>query len=173
MFLLLQNNISQDDLQKCEINLLRFVAEFEILYGEEYVTFNIHTLLHVVQSIRMAGPLWATSAFTFESTSYHLKQQVSGAKGIDDQICKKYLRKNLLKWQADIHKNSEVCRQYHKHLFTDRIHSTSAKIVGEILLGNGRSTDNGIMYKRCIYKGHLYHTINYRPGKKQMILLYN
>lgn len=56
----------------------------------------------------MAGPLWATSAFTFESTNYHLKQQVSGPKGVDNQICKRYLRKNLLKWQADnIHKNSE------------------------------------------------------------------
>lgn len=35
LFLLLQNNISEDNLQKCEINLLRFVAEFEILYGEK------------------------------------------------------------------------------------------------------------------------------------------
>lgn len=41
LFILLKSNISQDDLQKCEVNLLRFVAEFEILYGEEYVTFNI------------------------------------------------------------------------------------------------------------------------------------
>lgn len=125
----------------------------------------------------MARPLWTTSAFTFESTNYHLKQQVNGAKGIDLQICKKYLGKNLLKWRADkIHENSEIHRQYYKRLFTDYKHVSSAKIVGEtVLLGNGRPTNNNVlMYERCIYKGDLYHTLLIIGQEKElMILLYN
>lgn len=29
---------------------------------------------------------------------------------------------------------------------------------------------NGVIYERCIYESDLYHTINYRPGKKLMII---
>jgi len=57
LFRLLQNNITEEELKICEIDLLRFVAEFEILYGEENVTFNIHGLLHIVKSVRMCKPL--------------------------------------------------------------------------------------------------------------------
>jgi len=53
LFRLLQNNITEEELKICEIDLLHFVAEFEILYGEENVTFNIHSLLHIVKSVRM------------------------------------------------------------------------------------------------------------------------
>ncbi|XP_036141154.1 uncharacterized protein LOC118647030 isoform X2 [Monomorium pharaonis] len=168
LFLLLQNNLSENDLRKCEIDLLRFVAEFQILYGEKCVTFNIHSLLHIVQSIKMVGPLWANSAFVFESTNYDLKQKVSGPKSVDNQICTRYLQKNLFKWQADsIYENFEICGQYYKYLFANRMHSASVKIVDEtVLLGNGQPIDNGFMYQRCIYKGELYHTTSYRPEKK-------
>ncbi|XP_011685212.1 PREDICTED: uncharacterized protein LOC105448390 [Wasmannia auropunctata] len=101
LFILLQNNITDKELQKCEIDLLRFVADFEILYGKENVTFNIHALLHIVESVRMCGPLWATSTFSFESTNFHLKQQLSEPKGVDSQISKKYLQKNLWKCFSD------------------------------------------------------------------------
>jgi len=168
LFRLLQNNITEEELKICEIDLLRFVAEFEILYGEENVTFNIHSLLHIVKSVRMCGPLWAVSTFTFESTNFHLKQQVSGPKGIDDQISKKYLQRNLCRWQIEKRaSNSEVCKQYCNNLFAGRKHGSTTTIVREtVLLGRGRQTDNTVIYERCIYKNEYYHSTSYRPGKK-------
>jgi hypothetical protein len=55
--LLLSQNISEQDLHQCEIDLLHVVGETEMLYGKSAMTFNIHSLLHVVQSVRMSGLL--------------------------------------------------------------------------------------------------------------------
>jgi len=62
---------------------MKFVALFEVLYGAESMRFNVHMLLHVVQSVRMSGPLWATSTFPFESNIHFLKQLVNGPKGVE------------------------------------------------------------------------------------------
>ena len=40
------------------------------------MTFNIHSLLHVVESVRKNGPLWSNSAFPLEGNIYHLKKNV-------------------------------------------------------------------------------------------------
>lgn len=166
LFRLLQDHVTDEELNQCEIDLLRFVADFETLYGKECVTFNIHALLHMVQSVRMCGPLWATSTFNFESTNFHLKQQVSGPKGVEAQVCTKYLQKNLWKWQTDSGGKSEICRQYCKNLFATHKHTGTITVEETVLLGIGKQTVNGIRYERCICKGDYYHSSTYKPNKK-------
>lgn len=59
------------------------------------MTFNLHSLLHVVSNVRQSGPLWATSTFPFESGIFHLKPQVSGPKRVLDQIGKGALQTHV------------------------------------------------------------------------------
>lgn len=106
IYILHQNCIRKADLDQCEVDLMKFVAIFQCLYGVNAMRYNVHSLLHAVQSVRESGPLWATSAFPYESNILLLKQLVNGPKGIEQQMCKKSLqllayacgpRTNLLK----------------------------------------------------------------------------
>lgn len=65
--------ISPEELKTCEQNLLKFVDEYEILYGVPCMTFNVHLVEHLVESVRNSGPLWETSAFPFENNIFILK----------------------------------------------------------------------------------------------------
>ena len=52
------------------------------MFGNNVMTFNVHSLLRVVQSIRMTGPLWATLTLPFESEIFYLKRVITGPKGV-------------------------------------------------------------------------------------------
>jgi len=43
-----------------------FVAGIETLYGEQFVSYNVHILTHLPDAVVNWGPLWANSAFVFE-----------------------------------------------------------------------------------------------------------
>ena len=60
VFTLIGNNISESEFHQCEYDLLKFVYEYEMLYGVENMIFNVHILIHLVHSVRMSRSLWAT-----------------------------------------------------------------------------------------------------------------
>ncbi|XP_008284817.1 uncharacterized protein LOC103360717 isoform X2 [Stegastes partitus] len=74
---LLQESVSQQDLQLAHQHLVHFVKDMKELYGEENVSFNCHQLIHLSESVRNWGPLWATSAFTFERNNGNLRALLS------------------------------------------------------------------------------------------------
>lgn len=94
--LLLKCNITQQDLQKSEKLLLKFVKKFEKLYGAEKMTFNVHLLLHLTKAVRMCGPLWCFSTFPYESHMCVLKKCVHSAKGVCFQIAERIARYDSL-----------------------------------------------------------------------------
>ncbi|KAJ8684966.1 hypothetical protein QAD02_020759 [Eretmocerus hayati] len=54
--------------------LLRsFVRDFKILYGKEYLVYNIHNLIHLAEEALRNGPLDSFSAFPFENFMRILK----------------------------------------------------------------------------------------------------
>ena len=67
--------------------LHKFVVRSEALYSKIPMTFNMHLLLHLAKSVYYWGPLWAHSAFTFESGNGHLLKVIHVARGIHHQIC--------------------------------------------------------------------------------------
>ena len=56
------------------------------LYGERYMTINIHSLIHLPQMVRQTGPLWSNSCFPFESANGELLKLFHGTQYIDVQI---------------------------------------------------------------------------------------
>lgn len=59
---------------------------FPELYGERYMTLNMHALLHLPQCVRDSGPLWVTSCFSFESANGELTKQFHGTQNVECQI---------------------------------------------------------------------------------------
>lgn len=112
IYVLLKCNITKAELNNCEYNLLKFVGMFEIMYGVQYMTFNMHSLLHVVRSVKQTGLLWATSAFSYESMIYKLKQHVHGPNGVVNQISKKQITKETLLHTISKIRKQEFCEQF-------------------------------------------------------------
>lgn len=92
--ILLQESISQHELQMAHESLVRFVKDMEVLYGKENVSFNCHQLIHLTESVLNWGPLWATSAFSFERNNGNLRCLL---KGINDNP--QHIYQRFLFWQ--------------------------------------------------------------------------
>lgn len=181
---LLSQYISKENLKQCEIDLKRFVAETEILYGKSAMTFNIHSLLHVVQSVRMSGPLWATSAFPYENGIFHLKQNVQGSNGLLFQIATKTLQRSTFQ-NIKINNKPEPYELYCKHLFQPQklLIQHNRTECGAVLIGEidgfkdikkfikktiSSENDDGTVriFNRCVYKNIILHSTLYeRPQK--------
>lgn len=86
--LLLGENISPLHISESEGLLTEFVQEMETLYGINNVTFNVHLCLHLPNTVRNWGPLWAQSAFVFESYNGIILDMIKSSQGVSLQIMK-------------------------------------------------------------------------------------
>lgn len=79
--ILIRPNLCQKELINfAEALIDHFVASFEILYGKQYVSHNVHNLLHICSDIRTYGPLDNFSAFRFENYMHLLKDGYENTK---------------------------------------------------------------------------------------------
>lgn len=75
--LLLFNDTEQDNmLQFAERLLFHFVEKFNILYGNENMTYNVHNLLHIVEDVKKFGCVDHISCFKYENFLQNLKKLV-------------------------------------------------------------------------------------------------
>ena len=82
-------------------------------------SFNVHILLHIVESVRSSGPLWVTLVFCFESHLNVLKQYVLGPKKPEQQMASKsldILHYKFLTSREILH--SETARLYCQQIFS-------------------------------------------------------
>lgn len=106
IYTLLQEKIQIVDIDNAERALKKFVKEFEKLYGQENMTFNVHLMTHISTSVRNWGPLWATSTFSFESFNGTLLKFFNGTTYVQDQIVKRLLKWRDLSNKANQHLSS-------------------------------------------------------------------
>lgn len=167
-YILLKAENSEEELLQCELDFIQFVADYELHYGVGAMTFIVHSLCHIVESIRKCGSMWANSTFPFESNIYHLKKNCTGPKGMDQQITKKSL--TLLKFKTGNTKcESEVAQKFNNELFIPRKLTTfyeygqnDVVFIGKAKL---KTEDTGSSYKeyqKCIYNGKVLHSVEYK-----------
>ena len=80
--ILLQDHITEDDLDKCELDLLYVVGKIQEDFGQ-VITYNIHCVLLIIESLRQTDPLFATSNFHFESNIFSLRQNINGPNTVE------------------------------------------------------------------------------------------
>ena len=73
MHLLLQHELSRNEVNAAEEMLNDFCAFLPELYGKMNCTINAHLLLHLTNYARLRGPLWTHSAFGFENKNGFVK----------------------------------------------------------------------------------------------------
>lgn len=86
LFNLLKKRIKSDDITLSNNLLHIFVKQIKSLYGEREMTYNVHQLLHLCLSVERWGPLWATSAFSFESHNGFLAKIVHGTYNMGQEM---------------------------------------------------------------------------------------
>jgi hypothetical protein len=141
---LLKERITEDFLVMAEPVLKRFVLLVARLYGVQHVTFNIHQLTHIVDSVRQWGPLWATSAFPFEGNNQVLLGLFHGKTHAPQQITEKFSLKMGIKYAAPeiMSRASERA----KHLYSRLSHS------GRYLPVNEKTISGVYLYGKAITK---------------------
>ena len=86
LFSLQREVISDVDLFHISTYLEEFVSSFRDLYGTEYMSYNVHLLLHMTDCVRNWGPLWCYSAYSFESANGLFLKLFHGTQAVAKQI---------------------------------------------------------------------------------------
>lgn len=89
--ILVSSSLCQDRLVNyAEALLNNFVQSFEILYGKQYISHNIHNLLHICSDVRIFGPLDNYSAFRFENFMTSIKRLLRKNEKPLQQLIRRY-----------------------------------------------------------------------------------
>lgn len=136
--LLLKCGITQNDLDRSEKLLNKFVRQFEKLYGPEKMTYNVHLLLRLSKAVKMCGPLWCFSTFGYESHLRVLKNSVHSAKGVCIQIAESIAKHDALPYLSQTIKMSDSAKRVLLKISTRNLFSVGKETCnGAILLGRG------------------------------------
>nr|CAI5830353.1 unnamed protein product [Callosobruchus analis] len=57
-----------------------FVQKFPYIFGTEYVTYNVHNLIHLAEDVKTHGSLDSFSAFKFENHMFEIKKQLKSSR---------------------------------------------------------------------------------------------
>ena len=87
---------SREQLFYAKMALRTFVQQSESLYGQWFVSYNVHGLLHLVKDVELLGPVDTYSAFPYENNI---------------RVFKRYCRKPNLQLQQIANRRAERARQ--------------------------------------------------------------
>ncbi|KAK3918505.1 Replicase polyprotein 1ab [Frankliniella fusca] len=89
IFILNHEVLLQNFLDEAQTYLENFVSFSSDLFGPHFVSYNIHSLLHLVAEVRTKGSLMSFSAYPFENELRHIKKLVKSSARPLQQICKR------------------------------------------------------------------------------------
>ena len=91
VFLLTKSSIQRCEINKSNARLSKFVRDFQQLYGDVNMTYNIHQLSHLIQTVIDWGPLSGYSTYVFEGFDLVLLKFFHGTQAVPSQIANSFL----------------------------------------------------------------------------------
>ncbi|CAF2063533.1 unnamed protein product [Rotaria magnacalcarata] len=85
------NHVTNEAIDMVKKLLYYFVQNFEEIFGLRHMSSNIHSLLHVHQSLTVMGPLWFYSTFSFEGIDKDLVSTVHGTIEFSKQLIRQHI----------------------------------------------------------------------------------
>ena len=161
------------DITYAELNVAnelfnQFVFEAETLYSMTAMTYNVHQMLHIAKSVYDWGPLWAHSAFAFETANRDVLSAIKSAKGVILQIVRHINLKqieNVLE-EAVYPQSSAIVKRFCQTIDStkfQRVTKTSnvtylgrSRDIDLSLLREFNISDNYKVYSRMVMKGCLF-----------------
>lgn len=90
------DSISFSQLQEAQTLLQDFVSDFEVLFGIENMSFNVHLLRHIPTTVENWGPLWCYNASVFESWNNKIVSEITSPNGREIQIASRFMTKKYI-----------------------------------------------------------------------------
>lgn len=109
-----QESITPQEMDQSEALLTKFVHRFEELFGISHMTFNLHLLTHLIETVRNWGPLWVHTTFAFESWNKRIIDMVTSPKDRVLQIAVRFL---MLKFISGAIHDETVAEETRQHIF--------------------------------------------------------
>lgn len=91
IFKLLDMHLTDKTIDKVEKQLIKFVQEFQKLFGKENMFFNIHVVIHLAECARNFGALWNSSLYPYENGNGMILRFRTGNNHPVVQITNKYV----------------------------------------------------------------------------------
>lgn len=167
VYILLRDSISELALNRASLLLEKFYSTFQSLYGDGSCGLNVHnTGLHLVQYVKLWGPLWAWSCFPFEDTNAMLLQAVHGTGLFLKQVMRyrqvqAYIRrkgintKKVLAWKITVEaQNCSIAGALKRFSQNDHdlTEAVKNKLAGEDLQTADRVVVRGKKFFSSLYK---------------------
>ena len=77
--------------------LIYFIGKFKRIYGEKYLTYNLHGLIHLPSDVMKFGPLDDFSAFPDENNTMSIKKTIRKSECPLQQLARHLSEKKLSK----------------------------------------------------------------------------
>lgn len=90
IYILSKESMLKDEVETANRLLVKFVWEYQDLYGEKNMVYNVHLTTHLAKVVSKLGALWNFSMFPYESANGRLVRMVKGTTGVATQIARKY-----------------------------------------------------------------------------------
>ncbi|XP_028418505.1 uncharacterized protein LOC114543898 [Dendronephthya gigantea] len=137
VYLLTKASITHSDLNHASASLTKFVNEFQQLYGEIHMTYNIHQLNHLTQTVIDWGPLSIYSTYVFEGFNLVLMRLFHGTQAVPMQIANSFLLYRALDALSDV--SLENDGESALSFFME------AQLKGTVLLKKAKRLRNGVV----------------------------
>jgi hypothetical protein len=86
VFLLMKDEVREVDVKQSSRILNHYCILFAAYYADRYMTATMHSLLHLPDSVRNLGPLWAHSCFPFEAANGDILKLFHGSQSVEKQV---------------------------------------------------------------------------------------
>ena len=138
-------------------------------YTHRAMTYKVHQLLHLTESVLNWGPLWAHSGYCFKHGNGVLKNKNHAAKGVIHQVCRALcmvqclliLRRHVqnlnpestpLNYYFYLNDNeAKATLKIDKIRYFGKTYSTNRRWVEELNLSNNCRTYRKIVKNGCVY----------------------
>lgn len=170
LYTLLQRKISIDVLKEVRKALKEFVKDFKTYYGIENMTFNVHLLLHIADSVLTWGPIWTQSTFPFESENHTILKAIKSANGVTHQIVRfvNYCHRTSILGMHVMPHMTQLLKRYCEELFSgkrvkcvkkvgDHTYFETCNTARSVIERDFETWDNAI-YTKMVKDGCLYST---------------
>ncbi|XP_067633130.1 uncharacterized protein [Eurosta solidaginis] len=131
------NNVAKELLEE-------FVNDFVYLYGQEFVTYNCHSLKHLYGDVLKYGSLNHFSAFKYENYLYQLKKTIKKGSNVLAQISNRVIEKSSIIKQ-------ETRRELFPILKGALKDNTFRAIICELFKLSARPPDNYFCVNKRVY----------------------
>lgn len=157
-FMLSKKKIHVNEVEKAGQMLVRFVNEFESLYGQKNVTMNIHLLRHLADAVKNSGPLWSHSMFAFEQSNGELVKSVKAYTKVLHQISEKYSMRCCLKSEKE---------PFINFIFSNAVKVNPTETEKKLFEKYCIKSDEGLTFHKSIkIRGEMYTSLIYRKTKR-------